>query len=204
MRYQDFWFLCWDLEGYVPNVNHSCNCVSSFCTGASKRILLNSSIIFSRPSMSQGTVMVQPKQDKDFTVGTPEEFVRRFGGTKVINKVKGCVHAVHNLDHFGKDLKNMCIWMLNFSGFNCQQWDCCCQVHAFYSPLVLWDVQKWEGCSVCGHGHPRGFERYLHLFHCIKVCHKVSAKFLYFFLKLAPLLIAYAMGRTSLFLKWHI
>lgn len=38
--------------------------------------------------MSQGTVMVQPKQEKDFTVGTPEEFVRRFGGTKVINKVK--------------------------------------------------------------------------------------------------------------------
>lgn len=41
-----------------------------------------------RPSMSQGTVMVQPRfQEKDFTVATPEEFVRRFGGTKVINKV---------------------------------------------------------------------------------------------------------------------
>ncbi|XP_069684928.1 acetyl-CoA carboxylase isoform X2 [Periplaneta americana] len=40
-----------------------------------------------RPSMSQGTVMIQPKQEKDFTLGTPEEFVRRFGGTKVINKV---------------------------------------------------------------------------------------------------------------------
>ncbi|KAJ4444606.1 hypothetical protein ANN_06402 [Periplaneta americana] len=39
------------------------------------------------PSMSQGTVMIQPKQEKDFTLGTPEEFVRRFGGTKVINKV---------------------------------------------------------------------------------------------------------------------
>jgi len=38
--------------------------------------------------MSQGTVMVQPKQEKDFTVGTPEEFVRRFGGSRVINKVK--------------------------------------------------------------------------------------------------------------------
>ncbi|KAJ9595496.1 hypothetical protein L9F63_013318, partial [Diploptera punctata] len=41
-----------------------------------------------RPSMSQGTVMIQQKfQEKDFTVGTPEEFVRRFGGTKVINKI---------------------------------------------------------------------------------------------------------------------
>lgn len=37
--------------------------------------------------MSQGTVMHPRTQDKDFTIATPEEFVRRFGGTKVINKV---------------------------------------------------------------------------------------------------------------------
>ncbi|KMQ93420.1 acetyl- carboxylase [Lasius niger] len=40
--------------------------------------------------MSQGTVMIQAPnrlQEKDFTVATPEEFVHRFGGTKVINKV---------------------------------------------------------------------------------------------------------------------
>ncbi|XP_044738438.1 acetyl-CoA carboxylase isoform X3 [Chrysoperla carnea] len=41
-----------------------------------------------KPSMSQGTVMLANRfQEKDFTVATPEEFVRRFGGTKVINKV---------------------------------------------------------------------------------------------------------------------
>ncbi|XP_074110362.1 acetyl-CoA carboxylase isoform X2 [Cotesia typhae] len=43
-----------------------------------------------RPSMSQGTVMIMTQnrlQEKDFTVATPEEFVRRFCGTKVINKV---------------------------------------------------------------------------------------------------------------------
>uniref|UniRef100_A0A8D8T0V3 Acetyl-CoA carboxylase 2 n=1 Tax=Cacopsylla melanoneura TaxID=428564 RepID=A0A8D8T0V3_9HEMI len=39
------------------------------------------------PSMSQGTVIHQRLFDKDFTVGTPEEFVRRFKGTRVINKV---------------------------------------------------------------------------------------------------------------------
>ncbi|KAG8315425.1 hypothetical protein J6590_071134 [Homalodisca vitripennis] len=39
------------------------------------------------PSMSQGTVIHARQLDKDFTVGTPEEFVRRFKGTKVINKV---------------------------------------------------------------------------------------------------------------------
>nr|XP_008194740.1 PREDICTED: acetyl-CoA carboxylase isoform X1 [Tribolium castaneum] len=41
-----------------------------------------------KPSMSQGTVMLQNRlQEKDFTVATPEEFVKRFNGTKVINKV---------------------------------------------------------------------------------------------------------------------
>ncbi|XP_066991423.2 acetyl-CoA carboxylase isoform X2 [Anabrus simplex] len=41
-----------------------------------------------RPSMSQGTVIAHARfQEKDFTVATPEEFVRRFGGTRVINKV---------------------------------------------------------------------------------------------------------------------
>ncbi|XP_016913942.1 acetyl-CoA carboxylase isoform X3 [Apis cerana] len=43
-----------------------------------------------RPSMSQGTVMIQTQSrlhEKDFTIATPEEFVHRFGGTRVINKV---------------------------------------------------------------------------------------------------------------------
>ncbi|XP_073990346.1 acetyl-CoA carboxylase isoform X3 [Rhodnius prolixus] len=41
-----------------------------------------------RPSMSQGTVIHNQRQlDKDFTVATPEEFVKRFKGKKVINKV---------------------------------------------------------------------------------------------------------------------
>lgn len=50
-------------------------------------------IRFDRPSMSQGTVMIQVQnriQEKDFTVATPEEFVHRFGGTRVINKVSIC------------------------------------------------------------------------------------------------------------------
>ncbi|KAL4711329.1 hypothetical protein ACJJTC_019170 [Scirpophaga incertulas] len=41
-----------------------------------------------RPSMSQGTVIHSQRfQEKDFTIATPEEFVRRFQGTKPINKV---------------------------------------------------------------------------------------------------------------------
>nr|XP_023016054.1 acetyl-CoA carboxylase [Leptinotarsa decemlineata] len=41
-----------------------------------------------KPSMSQGTVMIHNRlEEKTFTVATPEEFVKRFNGTKVINKV---------------------------------------------------------------------------------------------------------------------
>lgn len=41
-----------------------------------------------KPSMSQGTVMLHNRQEeKNFTVATPEEFVKRFNGTRVINKV---------------------------------------------------------------------------------------------------------------------
>ena len=49
--------------------------------------------------MSQGTVMIQNRlQEKDFTVATPEEFVKRFNGTKVINKVRSylCCFSHHN------------------------------------------------------------------------------------------------------------
>ena len=40
--------------------------------------------------MSQASVMSSQNrhQEKDFTVATPEEFVKRFQGTKVINKVR--------------------------------------------------------------------------------------------------------------------
>lgn len=37
--------------------------------------------------MSQGTVIHQRFSEKDFSVSTPEEFVKRFKGTRVINKV---------------------------------------------------------------------------------------------------------------------
>lgn len=37
--------------------------------------------------MSQGTVIHPRLTEKDCNVSTPEEFVKRFKGTKVINKV---------------------------------------------------------------------------------------------------------------------
>ncbi|XP_026475191.1 acetyl-CoA carboxylase isoform X2 [Ctenocephalides felis] len=41
-----------------------------------------------RPSMSHGTGLgIDPLLERDFAVATPEEFVKRFGGTKVINKI---------------------------------------------------------------------------------------------------------------------
>lgn len=41
-----------------------------------------------RPSMSHGTGLGQDRyQERDFVLATTEEFVKRFGGTRVINKV---------------------------------------------------------------------------------------------------------------------
>jgi len=40
--------------------------------------------------MSQGTVLKAKMLEKDFIVATPEEFVKKFGGTKVINKASIC------------------------------------------------------------------------------------------------------------------
>lgn len=38
--------------------------------------------------MSHGTGLGQDRyQERDFVLATPEEFVKKFGGTKVINKV---------------------------------------------------------------------------------------------------------------------
>lgn len=64
---------------------------------------------FNRPSMSQGTVMIQVQNrlhEKDFTVATPEEFVHRFGGTRVINKVSG---RFNRLEWF-RARKQLSIW----------------------------------------------------------------------------------------------
>lgn len=41
-----------------------------------------------RPSMSRGTGLGQERyQERDFVIATPEEFVKKFGGNRVINKV---------------------------------------------------------------------------------------------------------------------
>lgn len=40
-----------------------------------------------RPSMSHGTGLGREYSDRDFLLATTEEFVKRFGGNRVINKV---------------------------------------------------------------------------------------------------------------------
>uniref|UniRef100_T1GP39 Uncharacterized protein n=1 Tax=Megaselia scalaris TaxID=36166 RepID=T1GP39_MEGSC len=40
-----------------------------------------------RPSMSRGTGLGQAQPERDFFISTPEEFVKKFGGSRVINKV---------------------------------------------------------------------------------------------------------------------
>lgn len=41
-------------------------------------------------------------------------------------------------------------------GAHRQQWHCCCEVYAFHPQVVLRDVSKWAGHSVCSHGDSRG------------------------------------------------
>ena len=58
--------------------------------------------------MSQGTVMIQAQSrqlEKDFTVATPEEFVQRFKGNRVINKVNSStISIVFNFFSSNKNL----------------------------------------------------------------------------------------------------
>ncbi|XP_071442085.1 acetyl-CoA carboxylase isoform X1 [Hetaerina americana] len=68
-----------EVEGKEDSFSAMEQYTNSFATAERRRRL--------RPSMSHGTVMHSKFQEKDFTVATPEEFVRKFGGTKVINKV---------------------------------------------------------------------------------------------------------------------
>lgn len=58
--------------------------------------------------MSQGNVIHSQRfQERDFAIATPEEFVRRFQGTKAINKVCACKN-IHCFDDFHQKYnKNM-------------------------------------------------------------------------------------------------
>lgn len=80
--------------------------------------------------MSQGTVMIQAQNrlhEKDFTVATPEEFVHRFGGTGVINKVSIRFWRVVARDPERKEVDiatDLYLTDCCFVGADRQQWYC--------------------------------------------------------------------------------
>ena len=84
--------------------------------------------------MSQGTVMIQAQsrlQEKDFTVATPEEFVRRFAGTKVIDKV--------NSSHYYKTGYNVKdLWARKFLTENLIRLELCHLLSSPRQPTTLW------------------------------------------------------------------
>jgi hypothetical protein len=62
----------------------------------------------------------------------PEEFVRQFGGNRVINRVSNVVCFVV--------LSVVCVLFFIISenlGIDCQQWNRSCQVYAFYPQMGL-------------------------------------------------------------------
>lgn len=83
---------------------------------------------------------------RDFTVASPAEFVTRFGGTRVIEKVN-----VNSL----LDFQVVCfLWtilvhcflisalLVSVIGTNSQQWHSCGQMHALHPSLGLRDVPQ--------------------------------------------------------------
>lgn len=131
-----------------------------------------------RPSMSGLHLAKRSREhrkmdlQRDFTVASPAEFIARFGGTRVIEKVSACfchawlllrVHpwaaSIWSCHPLGFTLPwkpctavPWCFQLLcshacssdapGPAGPDCQQWHCCCQMHAFHPPLGLRDVPK--------------------------------------------------------------
>lgn len=85
--------------------------------------------------MSHGTGLgLDRHQERDFILSTTEEFVKRFGGTRVINKVS-LLSLPPTLLKF---LKKFSV----HSGADRQQWHCRRQVYAFHPSMVVRDVQE--------------------------------------------------------------
>jgi len=83
--------------------------------------------------MSQSHLRLKQRgmeQNKDVTVATPEEFVRHFGGNRVINRVN-----LFSIIYFSFYLNSY--FPPNCVGFNCQQWNSSCKVHAIHPAMGL-------------------------------------------------------------------
>ncbi|KAL5289420.1 hypothetical protein ACFFRR_009517 [Megaselia abdita] len=73
------------------NVDNSQEAMDSFPQNVQTEPKMNGDITEKRkrlrPSMSRGTGLGQAQPERDFFISTPEEFVKKFGGSRVINKV---------------------------------------------------------------------------------------------------------------------
>lgn len=76
---------------------------------------------------------------KDFTVATPEEFVKKFGGDRVINKVCFTYFKAQNVHIYVKLAVVLHLQRENISctGTDSQQWHCCSQMYPFHTTLVV-------------------------------------------------------------------
>lgn len=75
---------------------------------------------------------------RDFTVASPAEFVTRFGGNRVIEKVrvKALIWFVFMIQRQLSKANQYSFYFYD-TGVDRQQWHCSSQMHAFYPSLVL-------------------------------------------------------------------
>lgn len=78
---------------------------------------------------------------RDFTVASPAEFVTRFGGTRVIEKVNdNCLLDLQIVCFLWKILSHCFLisaLLVSVIGTNSQQWHSCGQMHALHPSLGL-------------------------------------------------------------------
>lgn len=81
---------------------------------------------------------------RDFTVASPAEFVTRFGGNRVIEKVRMRIPFLLLLNDTAACFQLLSLLRLSVSvpGADSQQWYSCSQVYALDPPLVLRDVSQ--------------------------------------------------------------
>lgn len=79
---------------------------------------------------------------RDFTVASPAEFVTRFGGTRVIEKVNKLPNHVFYYECFFFLHYFLISVLFSVAGINRQQWHSCGQMYAIHPALGLRDVPQ--------------------------------------------------------------
>lgn len=128
-------------------------------------------------SLSGGRDNTNGHNGEELTIASPAEFVQRFGGNRVIEKV----HTRHAQSEMNKSfdvanlsptqcVRTMIYLDLHFVHFqnyvstvlcsvtldsDSQQWHRCSEVHTLNTTMGIWSVWQWTCNQIYCHGHTR-------------------------------------------------